>query len=184
MTYWWWTSWTACQVRGSVSTGEVSLRKRRQWWTAFPWWRSVPSPAQLLFSTSSGLRKPGHTCGTLTQVHQHTSLAVLACRYRCSAIWRKVFIVSKWLLSFEAICIDIYTNVAFVTYRTNFLATTTTKIWQAVVVTIPLTVSLRKKGNMAVALNRTVYKSSLLAVVKRTISSIIIQFFIGFIKKM
>jgi len=75
MTYWWWTSWTAYQVRGSVSTGEVSLRKRRQWWTAFPWWHNVPSPVQLLSSTSSGLREPGHTCGTHTQVHEQIVMA-------------------------------------------------------------------------------------------------------------
>lgn len=180
MTYWWWTSWTAYQVRGSVSTGEVSLRKRRQWWTAFQWWHSVPSPVQLLSSTSSGLREPGHTCGTLTQVHEHTLMAAFACRKRSSAIWRKVFFVSKWLLFFEVICIDIYTNVAFVTYRTHFLAIATTKIWQAVVVTIPLIVSSRKKGNMAVTLNRKVYKSSLSSVVKRTILSSIIQCFYWF----
>ena len=81
-------------------------------------------------------------------------------RKRSSAIWRKVFIVSKWLLFFEAIRIDIYTNVAFVTYRTHFLAIATTKIWQAVV-TITLIVSLRKKGNTAVTINRKVYMSSL-----------------------
>jgi hypothetical protein len=169
MTYWWWISWTVCQVRGSVSTGEVSLRKRRQWWTAFPWWHSVPSLVQPLSSTSFALRDPGHICGTLTQVHEQSTLPAFAFRKSCSAIWRKVFIVSKWLLSFEAICINIYTNVAFVTYRTHFLATATAKIWLTVVATIPLIVSLRKKGNMAVVLNRKIYKSSLLSVVKRTI---------------
>ena len=153
MTYWWWTSWTACQVRGSVSTGEVSLRKRRQWWTVFPWSHNAPFPVQPLSSTSSGLRDQGHTCGMLIQVHELILLPAFSCRKRRSAIWRRVFIVNKWLLSFEAICIDIYTNVDFVTYRIHFLAMTTTKIRLAVVVTIQMSVSLRKKENMAVARN-------------------------------
>jgi hypothetical protein len=76
MTYCWWTSWTVCQVRGSVFTGEASLRKRRRWWMAFPWWHNVLSPVQPLFSTSSGRRGPGHTCGTPIQVHGHITSSI------------------------------------------------------------------------------------------------------------
>jgi hypothetical protein len=110
----------------------------------------------------------------------HISMPTFVYRKRCSAIWRTVFI-SKWLIFFEVICIDIYTNFSFVYLLNPFPCHGHHESLPSRCRHYPTDCIIAEEGkqNMGVALNRKIYKSSL-SLVKRKIVSWFTELFYWF----